>query len=1550
MKKKILFLLFTLLTVAVFAVGCAKAPNFGSYDDFTGINPKNHLEKDDYITIDGKLEEDVWADSMTAIDIEGATYDVTKQTPVDVDKYGERNAVVYTHIGEKALYFAFEVEDKNLYYNPYRGQWQNTCVEVYFSPANQSGFDYGCWSVRVNPVGNGSDEVNIGVYRPRHFRNVDGNAAYEWDQTNVGAAVEAACVIDGEIMTDASQFDYTTENNVGYVIEIAIDIDLLGDEIRNAVQYTAAFCQARNFNEDRINNTFITGTSYLNPATWILVTNDGIIEDKETFLDAQIVADEGVEIDGIIDDVIWDDTQARRLQTSLNRSGKSGETEKLYYDFRSVTTDKGIYVGIESNDAYVYYSGAASKNKNTGVELAITVDKGTVVSPDDTIMYWFNVGGSGERRRATDVANQPEGTWAYGDVTYYPLKAAGYVDGEMNTNTANGWSGEIFIPWSVFGDVTYRDGVAIMIAGYRSTDLASASYLAPYDRTVFAGGAANMNPQERWFVFENGKPLYDLNISDITLDGRDLNAGGDYEKTLEIKYSDNVVRDSAYEEKFPEVLGGEFESSADVGFEELGEGEYTIYVPKNNADAFEEAQRVVFKVGNRNVDFSLTIDSEFALDGILDEDIYYDLNKLTTSQTTNNVTVTNIFTVALRERAMYLHSIISDANYDAQKNSSGLGMELYFNFGNEINPSNTYQIRIQSNADAVMCNYVPGSASWPWSSDFPCSGVESVYVNNNDGTYNLEVKIPYSVFGLSEKPDTVNVAPFTRFWANGRVSTKLEKWEGGGYTDDFVLYHSFGEFGFEPEKAILYNVNGVEVDSVKFVRDIEMQGNDYVGLFSITLYPEMYVPVTDATFGEFDQYFTINGGGSYTVSVPATEFVDDELTVPVISRATGLVTTITLRLDDLTSAYLEPTSGYKTGEGKVNLYAFDAVNRSDVDYYVAKFKAYSDASKSFGLDASVIDGLDVSIDNVDGIVTETEGNEYIVYVPVSAVTSGEDYTIQFKLDSKLLANNLSYGFVPFDEEDVKQAYVDNAQLYINFDDNGYANTLNNGVKTYFEWGAGDVSRVDGIYTMNQAERALNASNVTLGDQFTLSLMVNGDDVLKTWSGHFANMLFGTGNVDANYGYDTGNTVPFGIFVRSNYLAVEIDNRWGGTGINFTSCLTAENIGGWRRWTFTIDRTNVAGAATDTVTVKFYVDGKLLGSKNTVIEATHDFNNVDNIVGIGAPAKYYDGLAEWLSNGKPLWYVDTNNGDQSANHNIRLDNILLLDGIMDVEEMNMINAADRLIQKPAAAVSQEVINDLKNNSQLYVNFDGDGYDNKLGSAQTYFEWGAGDVSRVDGIYTSNQAERALNASNVTLGDQFTLSLMVNGDDVLKTWGGGYMRTLFSTGNVDGFTGYSTNQYVGFGIYFHNTKLFVQMEDYAWNNVSIDMSEVILQKIGGWQRWTFTVDRIKGAAEDVVQVKLYVDGILASTKSTTVATTHSFNNVDNIVGIGAPAKYHDITNPQGVDGEGKPFWYIASGAQSAHYNIRLDNVMLYNGIMSVEAMTAIDVCDAQLVAQQ
>ena len=269
MKKRFLILLICALTVILPSCGETITPViFEPYTDFNGIDTTASVQLDSGVTLDGVLDEQIWKESKTAINIPGATKDQTTKETIDVKIFGERSATVYTYIGETAVYFAFDVKDKNLYFNESQAQGASTCVELYFTNRSQTTLSRGCYSVRVNPTGKEGDEaVNIGVYIP----NSNGSA---WNSTYLRGKVSAAVKVDGKVKNSANDRLYTTENNKGYVMEIAIDKSLFGGDT-SAIRFAAAFVQDQGFDQTRLNNTFISGNHYLKPSTWVLMNNNG---------------------------------------------------------------------------------------------------------------------------------------------------------------------------------------------------------------------------------------------------------------------------------------------------------------------------------------------------------------------------------------------------------------------------------------------------------------------------------------------------------------------------------------------------------------------------------------------------------------------------------------------------------------------------------------------------------------------------------------------------------------------------------------------------------------------------------------------------------------------------------------------------------------------------------------------------------------------------------------------------------------------------------------------------------------------------------------------------------------------------------------------------------------------------------------------------------------------------------------------------------------------------------------------------------------------------
>jgi uncharacterized protein YdeI (BOF family) len=224
---------------------------------------------DEPVILDGVLDDEVWLESKNKVTIKGEINDQTTGDPIDVSIFGEREARVYTHIGSDKGYFAFEVKDKNLFLNYSQPQGRSTCVELYFTNSAQTEFKYGCYSIRINPTGlDGDAGYRLGVYSP----NTSGN---EWMSTTISGKVDIAVKVDGKVQLTAKDDNYSSDDNTGYVVEVAIDKSLIGIE-EDTIRFTAAFVQDQGYDLPRLGNSFIEGTHYMKPATWIVMSNDGI--------------------------------------------------------------------------------------------------------------------------------------------------------------------------------------------------------------------------------------------------------------------------------------------------------------------------------------------------------------------------------------------------------------------------------------------------------------------------------------------------------------------------------------------------------------------------------------------------------------------------------------------------------------------------------------------------------------------------------------------------------------------------------------------------------------------------------------------------------------------------------------------------------------------------------------------------------------------------------------------------------------------------------------------------------------------------------------------------------------------------------------------------------------------------------------------------------------------------------------------------------------------------------------------------------------------------
>lgn len=269
MEKKIICVLVTIVLVTLASCGSktdAEDFAFQPYTEFTGAQTQD-LQIDEGITLDGVLDEKIWTVN-TPMKIKGVTKDQTTNGKINTNVYGDRSATVYTYIGEKNVYFAFDVNDKNLYYDSHTDQSSNTCVELYFTNGDNTKMGKGCYSIRVNPTGKeGSAAANAQIYVPN-------DAVSEWSLSTAPGMYAAAITVDGTVCNKPNDSSYSTKGNKGYVVEIAVSKSLIGKNVQS-IRFTAAFVQDKGFALASFGTSFISGTSYNNPNMWTLVKSKG---------------------------------------------------------------------------------------------------------------------------------------------------------------------------------------------------------------------------------------------------------------------------------------------------------------------------------------------------------------------------------------------------------------------------------------------------------------------------------------------------------------------------------------------------------------------------------------------------------------------------------------------------------------------------------------------------------------------------------------------------------------------------------------------------------------------------------------------------------------------------------------------------------------------------------------------------------------------------------------------------------------------------------------------------------------------------------------------------------------------------------------------------------------------------------------------------------------------------------------------------------------------------------------------------------------------------
>lgn len=1230
MRKKSIIVVLLVLLMSVVAFACAGGNKYklDDYTDFTGGDNSLKLELDEDMKLDGIMDEEAWANVGNKMSVTSShTHAGAEDKALKMD--------VYTHFGEKALYFAFDVTDNTIFVNPSRRQSRNTGVELYMSALDNFTFGKGCVSIRITPMENGTAPI-IGYYVP--------SGAAGWFQSKAGGKYAAATMVDGQ---------YNVRNGAnGYVVELAISYDLIGGKT-DAVQYTAAFVQALSADkEDRLDNTFLKGTSYVSPGGWIGVTETGTLvgDAKYDFLDSNYVTtDSYMNVDGKLDDEKWQELIAAGKGKTITHKGKD-----ITLTTYALFGDNGVYIGLDSNDPEVWYNPDRQAKYNTGAEIFVTALGATELSNDSTVQIRFSVGGGSLRYRANPNAEYPY------TQSYFPAKIAGSVKngGEFNKSVTDdyagvdGWQGEIFIPWTAFGATTEEQKSQIAVFNciyYSRSDAENPTgdqwkFLAPADSKVYGNGSRNVNPQKSFFRFTkaDGFVFGGVEVPDVVFfKGND----GSYKATIKPRYVDAVTSaDFATDTKL--ATGGTFSVTGipTDSFTDNGDGTYTMTVSAENAKKFESGKEAHFSLAEG-------VGADFTIEYIDIDSSKFDVNKLIaylnfdgTAKTTAGSAASSVtrgtaefvkygtgsvnngyYAANMRKSSVKLDATLGTDSFVMSAMVNGADVKNYFKnettFGYSFvlfgtgNVDGTVGFSLQARRDNVFIR-LPNGKRYSHAAvlDFVTDGWQRWTLSVDRETTD---KLTYTLYIDAEKvaTNTIDLASDLSFDIEnnntigiGAPGCKLDgDGTGNGYTDksvgidEFVCAtgaYSFGEIlnmvAWTNEAHARY---AFDADDIRFdYNDVTTDG--YTQQIRVAAYREdgTTADVTDVTFGaEIAPYITKATDADYfTLTIPANKVGEFKDGVTTTYTYNGATRKLTVKYDALERIYLDVTGVSAWKKNKVGdnyVFTVGVYGKSDLSAIVkgAEFSDWDsckndngDGTYTFTVPASVVEALDAP-----KTITVTKGAD---------VTSA-DFTFEYKyLDDDELAVLAN----------VTEAY---------YDFNGNVDDKISGT---------DTAAVKGSIGYNEENTALKVSTntntvgakIALGaDSFTMSFDVKIYSQYFNGNAGYEFVTSGTPSVDA-----ATDVFQISAHGGNQVLRIQVGDNFGKGGAYYNKSKGKLNLDGWVRITFVVERGLPCDDETlETVKTALYLDGVMVDGKTRTMPK-------EAILGNGT--LYFGGVTPW----------------------------------------------------------------------------------------------------------------------------------------------------------------------------------------------------------------------------------------------------------------------------------------------------------------------------------
>ena len=300
--------------------------------------------------------------------------------------------------------------------------------------------------------------------------------------------------------------------------------------------------------------------------------------------------------------------------------------------------------------------------------------------------------------------------------------------------------------------------------------------------------------------------------------------------------------------------------------------------------------------------------AETAIDGNIDDELYSntiplhnDTLKYKEAVATNPIT--DEIRVIFGEKGLYITHKVTDAFVGAQTR-----IETFICTGDKpvaasgSQPANMYYFRFYvhpENGKFFTNVYNGNSGDFPWKTDVPMDLFHKLKITENG--FNVEIFIPYSTIGLTEKPQTINL--LSQHLNYAAANADKEKNAVGNYYGieqaklvDINNYWKFDSMGY-------HSSNNASFGTINSIEDIVL-GIDkvvdgmYATEFTVKSTFQSYDSFSAVSGLTFDcEYITEIGNGKYKIAVPQDKQADFATGVIVkVMRGTEEVGKFALKL------------------------------------------------------------------------------------------------------------------------------------------------------------------------------------------------------------------------------------------------------------------------------------------------------------------------------------------------------------------------------------------------------------------------------------------------------------------------------------------------------------------------------------------------------------------------------------------------------------------------------------------------------------------------------